>query len=97
MIAELSASFLCAACGISPPTIEQSAAYMQGWISVLKGDKRMVSSGSGAAQKSADPILDEPFHDNIPSAVNANLPQRNVIAQTKPSHSTSKPSQLGLF
>ena len=61
LVAEISAAFLCANCGISPQTIEQSAAYLQGWIKVLKGDKRLVVSAAGAAQKSADLILGEVF------------------------------------
>ncbi len=63
LVAELSASFLCAASGISPPTIEQSAAYLQGWIKTLKGDKRLIISAVGAAQRSADWILGERFED----------------------------------
>jgi antirestriction protein ArdC len=92
LVAELSASFLCAASGISPPTIEQSAAYMQGWINVLKGDKRLVVSAAGAAQKSADLILGEGIHEQ------AEKPAEN---QAKLGHSTqdhaAKPSQLDLF
>ena len=63
LVAELSASFICAASGISPPTIEQSASYLQGWIKVLKGDKRLIVSAAGAAQKSADWILGDHFED----------------------------------
>ncbi|MEM9411295.1 MAG: zincin-like metallopeptidase domain-containing protein, partial [Planctomycetota bacterium] len=65
LIAEISAAYLCAACGISPPTIEQSAAYLQGWIKVLKGDKRLVISAAGAAQKSADFILGDAFNSSV--------------------------------
>ena len=72
LVAELSASFLCATSGISPPTIEQSAAYLQGWINVLKGDKRMIVSAAGAAQKSADWILGRRFNEQ--AAQSANLP-----------------------
>ena len=61
LVAEISAAYLCATCGISPRTIEQTAAYLQGWIRVLKGDKRLVVSAAGAAQKSADLILGETF------------------------------------
>ena len=61
LVAEIFAAFLRANCGISPQTIEQSAAYLQGWIKVLKGDKRLVVSAAGAAQKSADLILGEVF------------------------------------
>ncbi|MEZ6061098.1 MAG: zincin-like metallopeptidase domain-containing protein [Planctomycetaceae bacterium] len=63
LVAEISAAFLCAAAGISPPTIEQSAAYINNWIGVLKGDKRLVVSAAGAAQKSADRILGTTFDE----------------------------------
>ena len=63
LIAEMSAAFLSAAAGISPPTIEQSAAYLDNWCKALKGDKRLVVNAAGAAQKSTDWILDMTFED----------------------------------
>ncbi|MCA9026690.1 MAG: DUF1738 domain-containing protein [Planctomycetaceae bacterium] len=61
LVAEMSAAFLCATAGISPPTIEQSAAYIESWRKVIKGDKRIVVSAAGAAQRSADWILGTAF------------------------------------
>lgn len=87
LVAEISAAYLCAACGISPPTIEQSAAYLQGWIKVLTGDKRLVVSAAGAAQKSADLILGEAFG----KAVAADIPPPSV----NPSDAVKQ--QLDLF
>lgn len=63
LVAEMSAAFLAAACGISPPTIAQSAAYIDNWRTVLKGDKKLVITAAGAAQKSADWILGERGED----------------------------------
>lgn len=57
LCAELSASFLCAHAAISNETIEQSASYIDGWLSVLRKDKRMVVLAGAQAQKSADWIL----------------------------------------
>jgi len=57
LCAELSASFLCAHAGISNQTIEQSAAYIDGWLSVLKKDKRMITVAAARAQAAADHIL----------------------------------------
>ncbi|HEX5423266.1 MAG TPA: zincin-like metallopeptidase domain-containing protein [Candidatus Acidoferrales bacterium] len=57
LIAELGAAMLCGICGISPATIENSASYLQSWISVLKSDSRMIVSASSSAQKAADFIL----------------------------------------
>jgi len=61
LIAEMGAAFLNAAAGISPSTIEQSAAYIDNWRKMLKGDKRLVVTAAGAAQKAADWILGSDF------------------------------------
>lgn len=57
LVAEFGAAFLAAASGISPPTIEQSAAYIESWRKKLKGDKKLVVQAAGAGQKAADWIL----------------------------------------
>lgn len=54
LVAEMSAAFLCGHAGIAPSTIGNSAAYLDGWIKTLKGDKRLVISASSAAQRAAD-------------------------------------------
>jgi antirestriction protein ArdC len=56
LVAELGAAFLCAAAGISPPTIEQSAAYIDGWRRKLRDDKRLVIQAAGQGQRGADHI-----------------------------------------
>ncbi|MGL4514407.1 MAG: ArdC family protein [Lacipirellulaceae bacterium] len=56
LVAELGSAFLCATAGISPPTIEQSAAYLDGWTKALKGDKRLVIQAAGQGQRAADHI-----------------------------------------
>lgn len=58
LVAEMSSAFLCATVGIVDQTIDNSAAYIGGWLKVIKKDKRLVVSAAGAAQKSADYILD---------------------------------------
>jgi antirestriction protein ArdC len=57
LIAEMSAAFLCGRAGIDPSVIENQAAYLNGWLATIKGDKRLVLAAAGAAQKSADRIL----------------------------------------
>ena len=49
---------LCGVAGISPAVLDNSAAYLQGWISRLRGDSRLIVSAASAAQKAADFILD---------------------------------------
>lgn len=63
LVAEMGAAFLSACAGISPPTLEQSAAYIGGWIQQLKGDKKFVVQAAGAAQKATDFILGTEFGD----------------------------------
>jgi antirestriction protein ArdC len=57
LIAELGASMLCGVSGISPRTLEKSAAYLQNWINRLRGDSRLIISAASAAQKASDFIL----------------------------------------
>jgi antirestriction protein ArdC len=61
LVAELGAAFLAAAAGISPPTIEQSAAYIDGWRKKLADDKKLVVQAAGLAQRAADRILGVTF------------------------------------
>lgn len=59
LIAEMGASFLNAEVGIDAATLDNSAAYIQGWISALKSkdNRGLVIQAAAAAQKAADFIL----------------------------------------
>jgi len=57
LVAEMGAGFLCAHAGIESATLENSAAYIQSWLRVLKDDRRAVIVAAGQAQKAADFIL----------------------------------------
>jgi antirestriction protein ArdC len=54
LIAEMTAAFLCDACGIVQATLDNSAAYIQGWLKKLKNEPRMVVYAAAQAQKAAD-------------------------------------------
>lgn len=43
--------------GIQQQTLENSAAYLQGWLRALKNDKTFILKAAGQAQKAADYIL----------------------------------------
>jgi antirestriction protein ArdC len=58
LVAEMTASFLCAVSGIIDNTVENSAAYLKGWIEILKGEPKMAVQAAAQAQKAADYILD---------------------------------------
>jgi antirestriction protein ArdC len=53
----MGAAFLCAEAGISPSVIANEAAYIQGWLGKLRGDKRLVVIAAAQAQRAADYIL----------------------------------------
>lgn len=59
LVAEMAAAFLCGRAGIEPATIEDSAAYIAGWLRKLGDDPRMVVIAAAQAQKAADWILGE--------------------------------------
>lgn len=57
LIAEMTAAMLAGHAGIVDDLIDNSAAYIQSWLSVLKNDKKMVIHAAANAQKAADYIL----------------------------------------
>lgn len=59
--ADLSASMLSAVAGISNETVELSASYINGWLSVLRQDKKAIVIAAARAQASADHILGKTF------------------------------------
>jgi antirestriction protein ArdC len=63
LVAEFGASMLCAQAGIEQQTITNSAAYIQGWLRVLKGDKRLAIIAAGQAQRAVDYILNQSQED----------------------------------
>lgn len=59
LVAEMSAAFLCGHAGIHPTVIGNQAAYLDGWLKVIKADKKLVIAAAGQAQKAADWIRGE--------------------------------------
>lgn len=58
LVAEMTASFLCAEAEIVNQTIDNSASYIKGWLKAIKdGDKNFVISAASRAQRAADYIL----------------------------------------
>lgn len=58
LIAEIGSSMLMSIAGIErPETFQNSASYLQSWLDVLKGDKRLIVTAANAAQKAVDLIL----------------------------------------
>lgn len=63
LVAEMGAAFLCGHCGIEQQTLENSAAYIQGWLKALKDDRKLLVHAASQAQKSADYILNRKGDD----------------------------------
>jgi antirestriction protein ArdC len=60
LTAEIGACYLAGSCGIDLTDhrlLSNSAAYLQNWLSALKGDKTLIFRASGQAQKAADYVL----------------------------------------
>ncbi len=59
LVAELGSAFLVNHCGLeSTASFRNSAGYIQGWLSALKNDKKLIISAAGAAAKAVNLILD---------------------------------------
>jgi len=63
LVAEMGSAFLCGQAGIAQATIENSAAYIDGWLKVLKGSPKLVVHAAAQAQRAADYILGRTFDD----------------------------------
>ena len=52
----MTAAFLCGATGIDNVTMDNSAAYLNGWLKKLEKDHTLVVQAAAQAQKAADYI-----------------------------------------
>jgi antirestriction protein ArdC len=58
LIAEIGSAFLCGMTNISKPDVEENTtAYLQNWIQVIKADPKLVVQAAAAAQSAVDLIL----------------------------------------
>jgi antirestriction protein ArdC len=67
LCAELTSSMLCGVAGISNQTVELAASYLDGWLNVLKKDKKAIVVAAAQAQKAADYILGKTFIEEEPA------------------------------
>lgn len=59
LVAEMGAAFLCGFSGIEQKTLENSAAYIQGWLHELKNDRTLLIHAAAQAQKASNYILNK--------------------------------------
>ena len=57
----MGAAFLSGHCGIADNTLDNSAAYIQGWLGRLRNDPKLVVMAAAKAQKASDFILGTTF------------------------------------
>lgn len=58
LVAEIGASMLSAEARIDTVTIDNSASYIDNWLTALRNDKTLIVKAAQKAQKAADYILD---------------------------------------
>jgi len=56
LVAELTSAYCCASLKLDNSLVENSAAYLKGWLRALKDDPKMIVIASARAQKAADYI-----------------------------------------
>ena len=56
LVAELTSAYCCATLRLDNSLIDNSAAYLKGWLKALKDDPKMIVIASARAQKAADYI-----------------------------------------
>ena len=64
LIAELGSAFLCGYADIVDRTIDNSAAYLEGWLQQFKNDRTLIVYAAAQAQKAADFILGRTFAES---------------------------------
>ena len=57
----MGSAYLCAEAGISAAVIENQAAYLAGWLSKLRDDRKLLVHAAAQAQTAADFILNRQF------------------------------------
>lgn len=99
LVAEMSACFLCGHAGIENTTIENSAAYIQGWLKALKNDKALLIHAAAQAQKASDYILnrkggeEENFDQRTACKTYQHISLKNLPAKPTPSPPSSHNNQ----
>lgn len=65
LIAELGSAFLCGYAEIVDQTIDNSAAYLEGWLKQLRYDRTLIVQAAAQAQKAADYISGIQFAEEL--------------------------------
>jgi len=79
LIAEMGAAFLCGQADIAERTIDNSAAYLRGWLEQLRNDKTLIVQAAAQAQKAADFILGIVPDESVASATVKITPPSQLV------------------
>lgn len=79
LVAEMTAAFLAAECGIETTT-ENTAAYLASWVKTIREDTKAVVVAAGQAQRAADLILGVVFSDEAGKPVESSEPVKALVA-----------------
>jgi len=66
LVAELGSAYLCALTGIETGTIDNSAAYVAGWLRKLSDDRSLIITAASSAQKAVDYIMGFQGENRVP-------------------------------
>lgn len=66
LVAEIGAAFLCGHAGIAERVIDNSAAYLNGWLEQLKNDRKLIVQAAAQAQRATDYILGIKYEESPP-------------------------------
>jgi antirestriction protein ArdC len=78
LIAEMGAAFLCGHAEIAERIIDNSAAYLNGWLEQLRNDRTLIIQAAAQAQKAADFILGTGSEESLVSATEKATPPPTV-------------------
>jgi len=65
LIAELTSAFCCASIGLDNSLVDNSASYIQSWLTVLKSDSKAVVMAASKAQRAADYLQGVSLDDQL--------------------------------
>ncbi len=70
LVAEMGASFLCSEFGVLEETIDNSAAYIQSWLTVLENNPEYIFRAASKAEEAVDHLLGNTFAQKLIKGTN---------------------------
>lgn len=80
LVAEISASFICARLGVAGEHFDSHAAYVANWLQALRNDRRMIFKAAALAQTAADLVLAKAGRGEAPARARSAPPVQAELA-----------------